>query len=385
MGRFLNPGKEAFEAVRYSEYFVDKTGLLSRTNAALDRDRRLFCVSRPQGFGKTTAAEMLTAYYCQGEDSSSLFDGLTISSAPDYKEHLNQHHVIHISMLSMDSLLHEDQSDQENDHPEGAPDYKSMNLVDYTNYILREELKAAFPGCSTWDKCLIRILFDIHSNAEGHPKFIFIIDEWDHIFRKYPKDKVLQDRYITFLTSLFKNKLTARCVLLAYLTGIYPIKKYGLQSALNNFREFTMVYPLRLAEYTGFTHADVATLCRNSGLSEAKVKEWYDGYHMNEALSVYCPESVVSAVQDKTFKNYWSHTENYSDLSTYIDLDLSGLRQAVALLLCDDPVSCNISKFSNDIGEPKSRDELLTMLVHLGYLTCRKIEDDVADLAIPNK
>ena len=182
--------------------------------------------------------------------------------------------------------------------------------------------------------------------------------------------------------------LTGRCILLAYLTGIYPIQRFGRQSDLGHFDEFTMVYPLRLAEYTGFTEAAVAGLCRSSGLSEAMVKEWYEGYRINGThgtLSVYCPASVLSAVRHKTFKNYWSHTESYSDLSTYIDLDLSGLRQAVALLLCDDPVSCNVSRFSNDVGEPKSRDELLTMLVHLGYLTCRKVEDDVADLAIPNK
>ena len=385
MGHFLNPGRCNFEAVRCSKYFVDKTGLLSITNAALGRDRRLFCVSRPRGFGKTTDAEMLTAYYCQGEDSSSLFDGLIISSAPDYKEHLNQHHVIHISMRTMDSLLHEAQSNQKMEHPKGTPNFLSMNLVDYTNYTLREELKAAFPGCSTWDKCLIRVLFDIHSSAEGHSKFIFIIDEWDHIYRAYPKDIALQDRYVSFLTSLFNSMLTGRCILLAYLTGIYPIQGYMRQSDLGHFDAFTMIYPFEMAEYTGFTEADVAGLCRNSSLSEAKVKAWYDGYHMNEALSVYCPASVICAVQNGTCKNDWSHTESYSDLSTYIDLDLSGLRQAVALLLCDDPVSCNVSRFSNDVGEPKSKDELLTMLVHLGYLTCRKVEDDVADLAIPNK
>ena len=202
MGQFLNSGSKDFAVVRHAKYFVDKTGLLSVTNAALDQDKRFFCISRPRRFGKTTDAEMLTAYYCLDEDSSSLFDGLTISSTPDYKEHLNQHHVIHISMLTMDSLLREDQSYQEDEHPKGTPDFKSMDLVGYTNYTLREELKAAFPGCSTWDKCLIRILCDIHSNAEGHPKFIFIIDEWDHIYRAYPKDKALQDSYISFLTSL---------------------------------------------------------------------------------------------------------------------------------------------------------------------------------------
>ena len=69
MGRYLNPGMESFEKSVNSEIYVDKTGLVGYTNRVMNTVQGYVCVSRPRRFGKSMAANMLTAYYSRGCDS----------------------------------------------------------------------------------------------------------------------------------------------------------------------------------------------------------------------------------------------------------------------------------------------------------------------------
>ncbi len=89
----------------------------------------------------------------------------------------------------------------------------------------------------------------------------------------------------------------------AFMTGILPIKKYGTQSALTDFREFTMTDPMVLAEYVGFTECEVQALCDQFQMNYEEMKRWYDGYVFPEIRSVYSPNSVISAIKYKRFKN----------------------------------------------------------------------------------
>ena len=95
----------------------------------------------------------------------------------------------------------------------------------------------------------------------GH-RFIIIIDEWDALFREAKENTDLQEEYLQLLRGLFKSSMTDKMIEAAYMTGILPIKKYGTQSALTDFREYTMLQPKKLAEYTGFTESEVKTLCQ---------------------------------------------------------------------------------------------------------------------------
>lgn len=54
--------------------------------------------------------------------------------------------------------------------------------------------------------------------------FIFIIDEWDCIFRKNKADAVSQTLYLDFFRNLLKDQ---SYVALAYMIGILLVKKYG--------------------------------------------------------------------------------------------------------------------------------------------------------------
>lgn len=78
MGIYVNPGNAAFEMARFSDIYVDKSMLIARLNAAYRTEKRFFCVSRPRRFGKSMAANMLSAYYSCGCDSEDLFCGLKI-------------------------------------------------------------------------------------------------------------------------------------------------------------------------------------------------------------------------------------------------------------------------------------------------------------------
>lgn len=76
MGRYLNPGMESFEKSVNSEIYVDKTGLVGYTNRVMNTVQGYVCVSRPRRFGKSMAANMLTAYYSRGCDSREIFPNL---------------------------------------------------------------------------------------------------------------------------------------------------------------------------------------------------------------------------------------------------------------------------------------------------------------------
>ena len=55
MGSYLNPGSKGFQESLNSEIYVDKTGLIEKTNAVLDTRQKFLCVSRPRRFGKSIA------------------------------------------------------------------------------------------------------------------------------------------------------------------------------------------------------------------------------------------------------------------------------------------------------------------------------------------
>ena len=195
-------------------------------------------------------------------------------------------------------------------------------------------------------------------------------------------EKDVQDAYILFLRGLFKNSaFTDKIIEGAYMTGILPIKKYGTQSAMTDFREYTMLSPKQLAEYVGFTEQEVKNLCDQSGMNFEEMKRWYDGYSFSRVKSVYSPNSVIEAVKSEEFGSYWTQTETYQTLQFYIDMDEDGLKQAILQMLGDAAIKIDPGTFQNDMTIIKSKDDVLTLLVHLGYLA---YDVDERTVRIPN-
>ena len=347
MGLYLNPRNDSFQQAINNPIYVDKSLLINYTNQLIGTGDNKLCVSRPRRFGKSTDANMLVAYYSKGCDSHHIFDSLKISQTAHYLEHLNQHHVIHINMQDFLSKTH---------------DINKMILL-LAKLIFRE-IKKVFPNVDYIDSSnLVQIIEDVYVEADA--RFIFIIDEWDCIFREYKQDKEAQKQYLDFLRNLLKDK---PYVELAYMTGILPIKKYGTHSALNMFEEISMIDPGLLSEFMGFTETEVQNLCVQYNISYDEMKQWYDGYHMTDHLSTLSPRSVVASLIRKQFGNYWTSTETYEALQVYIDLNKDGLKDSVIEMLAGESVPVQTSSFQNDMTTFDTKDDVLTLLIHLGYL-----------------
>lgn len=366
MGAYLDPGSDAFQMALGSQIFVDKSKLIQETNRCIRTMQRFLCVSRPRRFGKSMALDMLAAYYGRGEDAARLFDQLKISQAESYKQHLGQYDVIKINMQEFLS----------------ATDDVGDMLKLLQARVIRD-LKRRYPDDVT-EGSLLFTMKDVYADTKR--PFVILIDEWDCLFRDYHQDEEAQKTYLDFLRAWLKDQ---EYVALAYMTGILPIKKYGSHSALNMFTEYSMADPGDLAEFFGFTEEEVNDLCVDYGMSFEEAKAWYDGYqlitHTKDGeirYSMYSPRSVVEAMLRHRFGTYWNQTETYEALKIYIQMDMDGLKDAVVEMLAGGRVSINTGTFRNDMTSFATKDDILTLLVHLGYLTYDSLYGSVM---IPNK
>ena len=368
MGSYLNPGNFLFRGSLRSKIYVDKSELITKTNEALCTEQKYICVSRPRRFGKSMAANMLAAYYDRRESTEELFQNLAISEDRSYKENLNQYDVIKINMqefLSMSGTMEE--------------------MLEMLKNYLVSDFEETYPEVRFRDKKnLIQVMKDVFFYTRC--PFVILIDEWDCLFREYKQDKEAQKKYLDFLRAWLKDK---DYVAMAYMTGILPIKKYGSHSALNMFTEYSMTDPGDLAEYFGFTEQEVSGICEKYGMSFEETKTWYDGYQLvvhrkwkDECYSMYSPKSVVEAMLRHKFGTYWNQTETYEALKIYIQMDMDGLKDSVVRMLAGESATIHIGTFSNDMTTFATKDDVLTLLVHLGYLTYNSIDGTAS---IPNK
>ena len=387
MGCILNPvdGNTFVELVEAKDIgiFVDKTDFISKTNVRLNTAGKLLSLTRPRRFGKTVTAHMLLAYYSKGYVGSKIFDDLHIANRIDYLEHLNKYDVIYIDMNTIDGLF-DDYSNQK-DKVEGVND-----LVDYLEYSIINELKSnnEFSEClekhQVENTSLLKVLLAI--THELNTKFIFIMDEWDLVYREYRNDEILQHKFIKLLKNLFKSDGGKACFALAYLTGILPIKKYNSQSALNNFKEYNMLTPEPFEKYFGFTEEDVADIVKSPDctLSHQELKKWYEGYKLN-GIDIYNPNSVFSAVSDGKCKSYWSGTSSNEEVVRLINMDFDGIKEDIINLIEGDEVTFSCANFQNDMVTLKDKNDVFSLLVCLGYLGCAETKNQFRKVAyVPN-
>lgn len=363
MGRFVNPDNSAFQVALNSKIYVDKTGLLEYTNSVLGTTEAYICNSRPRRFGKSFAANMLAAYYSKGCDSREMFSEFAISKKEDFTIHLNKYDVIHIDIQWF--LTNCDDID---------------NFVAFLTKSILNELKVIYPMVITSDITTIPQALSNIREKTGN-KFIVIIDEWDVIIRDEAAKEKVQEDYINFLRGMFKGVEPTKYIQLAYITGILPIKKEKTQSALNNFDEFTMLSAGAFASYIGFTDDEVKALCKNYNKDFEKVKRWYDGYILEE-YQVYNPKAVVSVLLKGSFKSYWSETASYDAIVPLINMNYDGLKTSIIEMLSGDTIKVNTTTFRNDTVNFKSKDDVLTYLIHLGYIGYDEVKNSAF---IPNE
>lgn len=363
MGRFVNPDSSAFQVALNSRIYVDKTGLIEYTNSVLDTTNAYICNSRPRRFGKSYAANMLAAYYSKGADSRKMFSGLKISRDADFKKHLNKYDVIHIDIQWF--LANCDNADK---------------VVHFITKSVLDELRDIYPEFLPQEVVKLSDALSRVKERTGQ-KFVIIIDEWDAIIRDGAITENVQDEYLNFLRGMFKGVEPTKYIQLAYLTGILPIKKEKTQSAVNNLDEFTMLQADELAPYIGFTEDEVQELCEKYNRDFDKVKKWYDGYLLN-GYQVYNPKAVVSIMTKGRFRSYWSETGSYEVVVPLICMNYDGLKNAIIEMLSGSDVRVDTATFKNDPAKIQNRDDVLTYLIHLGYLG---YNEDTETAFVPNE
>ena len=362
MGAYINIGNTGFQSARNGEY-VDKSPLISVVNGTLFSERQFSCVSRCRRFGKSMAAKMLYAYYDHSCDSHHLFADLAIVGDPSFEKHLNKYAAIYLDMTDFVSQN------------------KTDDIVDRIDAALLEDVSNAYPDVSVgMNDSLMDYLLRV--NMEKQERFVFIIDEWDAICREFAPGTKAMDAYVGWLRRMFKSQQAFRVFAGAYMTGILPIKKYKTESALNNFIEYSMVTPRTMACYFGFTKDEVCTLAEKHGMDFAELEKWYDGYQIGGEMSMFNPNSVMQAIYSDWCESYWGKTGSYDTVAHYIKMNFEGLRDDVIYMLAGGRCKVNPTKFQNDMSVIESKDDALTVLIHLGYLSYDRTK---SECYIPNK
>ena len=362
MGTYINIGNAGFQRVRNGE-FVDKSGLIAIVNSTLFTERSFSCVSRSRRFGKSVAAKMLCAYYDHSCDSRALFADLEIASDPSFEKHLNKYPVIFLDLTSFIS--------EKNDN----------TIVDKMDAALLADVGKAYPDIKVEDGDRLMDYLLRVSEAKGE-QFIFVIDEWDAICREFAPGTEVMDRYVGWLRRMFKSQDAVRVFAGVYMTGILPVKKYKTQSAMNNFIEYSMVEPVDMAPYFGFTKEEVLALAEKHRMDFDELEKWYDGYQIGDELSIFNPNSVMQAIRSRRCRSFWASTASYDTVAHYIQMNYEGLKDDVVRMLAGERCAVDPTGFQNDMSVIQSKDDVLTVLIHLGYLSYDWKE---SECYIPNK
>jgi len=362
MGQFLNKGNRKFADFSRTKYFVDKTELINKL-LEKDADEKFICNSRARRFGKSVTADMLVAYFSKGADSRSLFEPLKCVKDELFLGSMNQFDTIFVDIQAQFV----------------AARFAEGNPVQIINRNIVGELQNEYPDIALGDMMLMSAVSRIYH--ETGSQFVMIFDEWDYPIRELAEGSRERSDYIEFLRGLFKSSDAKEYIRLAYLTGIMPIVRTKGQSAVNNFVEYTMTNPMDLAQDMGFTEEEVFSICEKFGADFEQMKAWYNGYNL-DGIAMYNPLFVVRAISAKRFQQYWTVTGTYGDIDDLISNNFDGLREDIIRTFSGNRIPVNVSNGKNDLQSFKNKSEVITALIHLGYLT---YDADTREAYVPNK
>jgi hypothetical protein len=298
-----------------------------------------------------------------------------------YEKYLNKSNVIYWDMNAVQADFRDYLKENKD---------SDMDIVDFLRYQTVRELRKNQKFKKVLDDNEVG-KFSLHGAFDAlfqdlKATFVLIMDEWDLIYREYRDDEQLQKNFIDLLKDLFKSGSVSRCFSLVYLTGILPIKKYNSQSALNMFDEYNMMSPEPYEKYFGFTEEEVSQICRtfNSNISLTNLREWYEGYKLNNK-DIYNPNSVVLAMSDGKCKSYWSGTSSNEEVVWLINKNFDGIKDDIVHLIEGCPVRFDMGSFQNDMVTIENKDQVFSLLVCFGYLGCSDAGENIRTAYVPNK
>lgn len=369
MGMYLNSiaPYAKYKALSSSAYFVDKTALLDELIPVLGEEPQYICITRPRRFGKTVMANMIGSFFSKSVDSSDVFDRLKIAESEDYQNHLNKHDVIYLDFSEV---------------PEKCNCYD--RYITRITEGLKSDLVETYPEMNlSADKAVWDILSEIFERTAGR-KVIFVLDEWDAVFHMPFIADADKGAYLLFLKSLLKSKAYVELV---YMTGILPIAKYSGGSELNMFAEYNMATMELYSGYFGFTDDEVDIIYKKylekrkkSKITREGLKLWYDGYHTASGVRMYNPRSVVFALKNNQFSNYWTSSGPYDEIFYYIQNNIADVRDDLALMVAGERVEAKVQEYAVTSTELETRNQIYSAMVVYGLLTY-----EAGEVFIPNK
>jgi len=363
MTYFINRNieKNEFKLAYESDYFVDKSELISKINTIINKKDRFLCITRPRRFGKTINAMMLESYYSKNANFKNLFDNLNISKCDSYEKHLNKHNVVYLQL---------------NELPDVSTNVTYDDFINRYKKLLFEDIEELWPNINIDKNSALSDVFNKISKETGEG-FIFIIDEWDFIFNNNLFSKEDRDKYLLFLKDLLKDR---PYVELCYMTGVIPISKYSTGSALNMFDECTFLNDIEYYSFYGFTTEEVENLCKKQDkLSMDELREWYDGYKI-QGIDLYNPRSVVYALRKGFCQSYWTNTGPMDEIMYFINNNVTDVKKDIISMISGEPVYIQLEGYGTENLSLETRDEILSAMSVYGLLS---YHDET--LEIPNK
>lgn len=285
-------GIQTFSKIIEEKYlYVDKTALVYK----LAKDGGYYFLSRPRRFGKSLLVTTLEAYF---EGRKELFEGLAISKL---EKDWTVRPVLHFDLNAANYI-----------------DVEALqSILDYQLDYFEKTFGPRQEGRSLSERFMDVIR---HAYEQSGQQVVILVDEYDKPLLQAIGDTALQDSYRKILKSFYGVVKTMDAYIrMAFFTGVTKFSKVSVFSDLNNLKDISLDH--RYTEICGITEkeihsqldADVADMAEANHLSKEecyeRLKKQYDGYHFcEESVGIYNPFSLINALSEQRFKDYWFET-----------------------------------------------------------------------------
>ena len=380
-------------------YFVDKSHLIAHL---INHPSKVHLITRPRRFGKTLNLSMIRYFFEApplGKEGANppnavLFEGLSITEHPRFKEFMGQYPVIHLSFKNV----------------KGSSCGKSVNLIgDLLSDEFRRHLYLAKHDLlDKNEKVFFRKILDQEGTAEdlaisiknlsawlervhGKPAYI-LLDEYDT-----PLHAAYSGQYYdgmiefirSFMVQTFKDNPHLKQ---AVVIGILKVAQESLFSDFNNPAVSTIIDP-EMEDCFGFTEDELKKMLIHFSLEKemGSIREWYNGYIFGNGTVIYNPWSIVNYLRKPSagLRPYWVNTSDNRLMKDVLQLNRRDGRETIERLLKGEEVRREVMI---NIAYPQIRtrqDVVWSFLLHGGYLNAseRRQHDTFQDfrLDIPNR
>ena len=353
-------GIQTFEEIRRNnQYYVDKTDLIYN----IVKGSKNNFLSRPRRFGKSLLVTTMQAYF---EGKKDLFKGLAIEKLE--KEWV-KYPVIHLDL--------------------SRGKYYEIQVVHSTlNAVLgfyEAKLGITVAEGTTYGTRLDEIIQT--TAAQTGQKVVVLIDEYDAPMLDSNAKPELQEQIRSIMRDFFSPlKANEGLLRFVFLTGITKFSQLSIFSELNNIKNYSL--DDRYATICGFTeqelldnfHEGITDLAAANGMTfdEAveKLKEQYDGYHFTaHCPGLYNPYSILNALFDSRFDNYWFATGTPTFLLELLQKNNILIPQLEGIMATPQRFDAPTEKITDPVP----------VLYQSGYITIKKSQNGMYLLGFPNE